>query len=76
MNRLTVTGPDGVQHDVTELKVADDPSQHTLTYPGLVKPPEGLLMGPGLDGRVWKVIGSMYDTEADKTFVTVEEYQA
>lgn len=45
---------------------------HELTYPSLVNPAPGTLMGPGLDGRTWSVVGSMYDTVADKTTVTVE----
>lgn len=47
--------------------------QRELNYPGLVDAPVGDVMGPGINGTFWKVVGSMYDTVADKTTVTVEE---
>lgn len=46
---------------------------HELTYPGIVNPAPGTQMGPGLDGHVWSVVGAMYDTDAHKTTVTLEE---
>lgn len=48
-------------------------SERELNYTGLVDPPPGQLMGPGADGRIWSVVGAMYDTETDKTTVTVRE---
>lgn len=45
---------------------------HELTYSGIVRPEPKSTMGPGLDGRMWSVVGSMYDTRANKTIVTVE----
>lgn len=50
-----------------------DAQTRELNYTGIVNPAPGQLMGPGLDGRRWAVVGSMYDTAADKTAVTVEE---
>ena len=49
------------------------PTTHELTYKGLVDPPVDSIMGPGLDGRTWKVLGSIYDTKTRTTAVTVEE---
>lgn len=49
--------------------------QHTLTYPGKVDPRPGVAMGPSLDHKVWVVLGSTYDPEANTTAVTVEEWQ-
>jgi len=46
--------------------------QHRLTYDGRVDPAPGTLMGPGIDGRVWKVVGAMFDPTTGKTSVTVE----
>ena len=43
-----------------------------LNYPGLVNPEIGQGMGPDLKGRVWRVVGSIYDTVANRTTVTVE----
>lgn len=48
------------------------PEQHELTYRGLVQPEPGTLLGPGLDGRQWRVVGAMYDTTKRRTFVTVK----
>lgn len=46
--------------------------QHDLTYKAKVEPPPGYLMGPDTEGRLWKVLGSMYNAEHDTTLVTVE----
>lgn len=46
---------------------------HTLTYQGLVDPPIGTLMGPSLDDRFWKVVGSVYNSGTKTTAVTVED---
>lgn len=48
-------------------------TQHTLTYPGKVDPTPGTLMGPGADGRVWSVEGTVH-TDDGRSLVTVEEY--
>lgn len=60
---------------VTDLTpfILTEPAQHTLTYPVHQKPAAGQLMGPGLDGRVWKVVESMYDPQHHVTSVLVEE---
>lgn len=48
-----------------------DPAQHTLTYPAAVDPRPGTILGPGLDGRLWKVLGTVH---ADgKAYVTFKE---
>ena len=44
--------------------------ERMLTYPGRVQETVGKMLGPGLDGRFWRMIGGMYDTELDKTFIT------
>lgn len=41
-----------------------------LNYPGFVDPEPGQGMGPDLKGRVWRVVGSMFD--GTRTTVTVE----
>jgi len=46
--------------------------QRTLTYDGLVDPTVDTEMGPGLDGRMWKVLGSVYSELSGKTLVLVE----
>ena len=40
-----------------------------LHYHGKVDAPIGSKRGPGLDGRVWEVTGSVYDEEANRTTV-------
>lgn len=47
-------------------------NQHTLTYAGRVDPAVGTSMGPSTDGRMWSVVGSMFDAETGKTTVTFE----
>lgn len=32
----------------------------TLTYPGKVDPEPGSVMGPGLDGGLWEVLGTVH----------------
>lgn len=49
---------------------------HDLTYPGIVDPAPGTLMGPGLDARSWRVVGSVFDVAAKQTTVTVEAVSA
>lgn len=46
------------------------PDQATLTYPGHFDPEVGSLMGPGLDGRIWKVLGTAHQDGSSK--VTLE----
>lgn len=43
-----------------------------LNYPGIVNPEPGQGMGPDLKGRVWRVVGSIYDTVTNQTAVTIE----
>lgn len=50
-----------------------DLAEREINYSGLVDPTIGQFMGPGLDGRVWKVAGAMYDTVADKTTVSLRQ---
>lgn len=49
------------------------PEQRTLTYKGSVKIPERLYLGPGQDGRVWKILGAMFFRDRNETEVVVEE---
>lgn len=51
-------------------------STHELTYQGLVDPPVGSILGPGMDGRHWSVLGSVFDTNSRTTAVTVEQVTA
>lgn len=51
---------------------AQDFDTRDLTYPGNVDPLPGSYMGPGFNGRIWRVVGSMYDAVEDKTTVTIE----
>jgi hypothetical protein len=44
-----------------------------LNYPGLIDPNRDTVLGPDMAGRLYKVVGSIYDTETDKTTVTIEE---
>lgn len=46
-----------------------------LNFAGLVDPPRGQLMGPDLKGRIYKVVGAIFDTETRKTTVTIEEVE-
>lgn len=48
-------------------------AQRELNYAGVARPNTGDTMGPGLNGRLWAVVGAMYDTAADKTTVSLVE---
>jgi len=52
------------------------PEAHTLTYPGKVDPVPGSLLGPGMNGKQWKVLGSVYDPATNTTSVEVEHFHA
>lgn len=45
-----------------------------LNYPGKVDPTPGTLMGRGLDGKIWSVVGTVYDSAKDTSHVSVEEF--
>jgi hypothetical protein len=59
--------------DVAEV-VDDELEQHTLTYHGPANPKTGTLMGTGMDGRIWKVLGAVYNPVEDTTGVILEEF--
>ncbi len=44
---------------------------HTLTYNAHVDPPPGTILGPGLDGNLWEVTGTVH-TPDGKSWVDVE----
>lgn len=46
-----------------------------LTYPGNVDADEGAYLGPGMNGRIWRVVGAIYDPIKNETKVTVESPQ-
>lgn len=43
-----------------------------LNYPGKVNPDPGQGMGPDRMGRIWRVVGTIYDETSDRSTVTVE----
>lgn len=46
-----------------------------LNYSGVVNPQPGQVMGPDIKGRVWRVLGAIYDTVTNKTTVSLEEWR-
>ena len=43
-----------------------------LNYSAKVDPTPGTVMGPGMDGKLWRVLGTEWDEAACKSRVTFE----
>lgn len=46
--------------------------ENTLTYQGKVDPQPGTYMGPGMNGKIWQVLGSVYDEASNTTKVSFD----
>lgn len=62
---------DGVEFE-GEVKASVE--THELTYNGLVDVDNGTLMGRGMNGKIWSVIGVLWDVPNLKTTIVVEEF--
>jgi hypothetical protein len=67
-------GPDSKLVIMDEAQDVQVPAQHDLTYPGIVDVETGRLMGRGMNGKIWRVLGCLYNPVENKTTVSLEEF--